>query len=70
MDAVEITDADDRGAEVAGDVVELVESLHATVFSSSKPCGQFLRLCHPERSEGSAVRRNMQIPRFARDDNF
>ena len=27
------------------------------------------RFCHPERSEGSAVRRKMQIPRFARDDN-
>jgi hypothetical protein len=24
---------------------------------------------NPERSEGSAVRRQMQIPRFARDDN-
>jgi len=24
--------------------------------------------CHPERSEGSAVCRKMQIPRFARDD--
>jgi hypothetical protein len=24
--------------------------------------------CHPERSEGSAVRGKMQIPRFARDD--
>ena len=24
--------------------------------------------CHPERSEGSEVRRKMQIPRFARDD--
>jgi hypothetical protein len=23
--------------------------------------------CHPERSEGSAVRRKMQVPRFARD---
>ena len=30
---------------------------------------QYPRVCHPERSEGSAVRRNMQIPRFARDDN-
>jgi len=30
---------------------------------------QSSRLCHPERSEGSAVRRKMQIPRFARDDN-
>src|SRR6267378_3809554 len=30
---------------------------------------QFSRLCHPERSEGSAVRRKMQIPCFARDDN-
>jgi len=29
---------------------------------------QFTRFCHPERSEGSAVRRKMQIPRFARDD--
>src|SRR6266478_166567 len=28
------------------------------------------RFCHPEQSEGSAVRRKMQIPRFARDDNF
>jgi len=27
-----------------------------------------IRICHPERS-GSAVRRKMQIPRFARDDN-
>jgi len=26
--------------------------------------------CHPERSEGSAVRRKMQIPRFARDDKL
>jgi hypothetical protein len=26
--------------------------------------------CHPERSEGSAVRRKMQIPRFARDDKI
>src|SRR5258707_13130159 len=25
-------------------------------------------ICHPERSEGSAVRGNMQIPRFARGD--
>jgi len=24
--------------------------------------------CHPEQSEGSAVRRKMQIPRAARDD--
>src|SRR5258707_3894215 len=29
----------------------------------------FTKSCHPERSEGSAVRRKMQIPRFARDDN-
>src|ERR1039458_9597837 len=28
------------------------------------------QLCHPERSEGSAVRRKMQIPCFARDDNL
>jgi hypothetical protein len=26
--------------------------------------------CHPERSEGSAVRRKMQIPRSARDDKI
>src|SRR5580658_8832461 len=26
--------------------------------------------CHPERSEGSAVRSKMQIPRFARDDKI
>jgi hypothetical protein len=26
--------------------------------------------CHPERSEGSVVRRKMQIPRFARDDKI
>jgi hypothetical protein len=26
--------------------------------------------CHPERSEGSAVRRKMQNPRFARNDNI
>jgi hypothetical protein len=26
--------------------------------------------CHPERSEGSAVRCKMQIPRFARDDKI
>src|SRR5229473_6203416 len=29
---VEVTDAEDRGTEVAGDVVELVESLHAAAF--------------------------------------
>ena len=29
---------------------------------------QYPRVCHPERSEGSAVRKN-EIPRFARDDN-
>ena len=28
-----------------------------------------VRLCHPERSEGSAACRNIQIPRFARDGN-
>src|SRR6267378_1771464 len=31
--------------------------------------GRHLNSCHPEPSEGSAVRRKMQIPRFARDDN-
>ena len=30
---------------------------------------QFARLCHPERSEGSAFCGELQIPRFARDDN-
>src|SRR4029077_8679464 len=30
--AVEVTDAQDRGTEVAGDVVELAKSLHAIVF--------------------------------------
>src|SRR5208282_3319162 len=27
------------------------------------------RYCRPERSEGSAVRRKIQIPHFVRDDN-
>src|SRR5258708_3606249 len=36
---------------------------------SETPPLNLARLCHPERSEGSAVRRKMQIPRFARDDN-
>jgi len=27
------------------------------------------RLCHPERSEGPAVRRGKQVLRFAQDDN-
>jgi hypothetical protein len=29
-----------------------------------------LSICHPERSEGSASCRKLQIPRFARDDNL
>src|SRR5712692_494667 len=29
---VEVTDAEDRGTEVAGDVVEMAESLHAAAF--------------------------------------
>jgi len=36
-----------------------------TIFNS-----QFARLCHPERSEGSAFCGELQIPRFARDDNL
>jgi hypothetical protein len=58
--AVEVPDAEQRGTEVAGNVVEFVEGQHPKVA----------RLCHAERSEGSAVRGKMQIPRFARDDNF
>src|SRR5450759_5838309 len=30
---------------------------------------QFARLCHPERSQGSAFCGELQIPGFARDDN-
>ena len=32
-------------------------------------CSQ-LKICHPERSEGSAFAGELQIPRFARDDNL
>src|SRR3981081_4467923 len=31
---------------------------------------KFSRLCHPERSEGSAYCGELQIPRSARDDNL
>src|SRR6267143_1254190 len=38
---VEVTDAEDRGTEVAGDVVELAKSLHATVFRRRGPAVSF-----------------------------
>jgi outer membrane protein insertion porin family len=44
------------------------------LYASSNPKGfmvnqsEFSRLCHPERSEGSASCGELQIPRFARDD--
>src|SRR6266849_5341229 len=38
---VEVTDAEDRGTEVAGDVVELAEGLHATVFRRRSPAVSF-----------------------------
>src|SRR5208337_1134770 len=53
-------------------LTELPGLRHLPVFNAaSSPIfnSQFARLCHPERSEGSALRRKMQIPRFARDDN-
>src|SRR5208282_3229163 len=48
MYAVEVADAEQRRTEVAGDVVEFVESQHP----------KSARLCHPERSEGSAFAAN------------
>src|SRR6266851_6620409 len=38
---VEVTDAEDRGTEVAGDVVELAEGLHATVCRRRGPAVSF-----------------------------
>src|SRR5580700_9884794 len=32
--------------------------------------GSSIRVCHPEQSEGSASCSELQIPRFARDDNL
>jgi hypothetical protein len=60
MYAVEVADANERRTEVAGNVVEFMESKHP----------KFARLGHPERSEGSASCIELQIPRFARDDKF
>src|ERR1019366_7806425 len=37
--------------------------------SRGRPVSQFTRLCHPERSEGSAFCGELHIPHFVRDDN-
>src|SRR5260221_5139886 len=43
---------------------------HAKRWSAFVPQEIPLKSCHPERSEGSVVRRKMQIPRFARDEQI
>ena len=60
--------ADDRAVTLQrADRQDLVD--HSLIFAQAEAIHHFAKSCHPERSEGSAVRRNMQIPHFVRDDN-
>jgi hypothetical protein len=42
----------------------------AGIAEEVQEVGQLGSVCHPERSEGSAFCSELQIPRFARDDNL
>src|SRR5271155_5515000 len=56
------------GIEAPSRKLKAEREWNSTYISLS--CSLCKRLCHPERSEGSASCGELQIPRFARDDKL